>query len=319
MWDGMAGIGTPGTFGGAEPLVLVLLALVLEALLGGLKPRLPAVGRAVLDFEQRLNREKRSAGTRIIRGLLLVALGVSLAGLGGWAVQSVAVRVPFGWLIELAFLAAVLRLRKPVDHAWRLARSGAPAGSAADAEPYATARSAIEDLAGNLNTGLVAPLFWYLLLGLPGLLAYRAAALLDRVLGGDAPRLLDFGAAARRFHAAVAVLPSLIAGLLLVVAAAPTPGANPGRAFAAMTAVPREARAWSRFWPWAATAGALNLVLGGPRPGSERSERGVWIGPPEGRARTGAEDVRRALYLAAVASLLVFALAAVMALERLAP
>src|SRR5262249_56883866 len=86
-------------------------------------------------------------------------------------------------------------------------------------EEHGVARAAIESLAENFSDGVVAPVFWYLLFGLPGLFAYKMANTLDSMIGHRTEQYRAFGWAAARFDDLVNLVPARLSGLLLVIAA----------------------------------------------------------------------------------------------------
>ena len=81
------------------------------------------------------------------------------------------------------------------------------------------ARATVESVAENTSDAVVAPLVWGGLLGLPGLLGYRAANTLDAMVGHRSARYARFGTAAARLDDALNLLPARLTGLLTVVAA----------------------------------------------------------------------------------------------------
>ena len=85
------------------------------------------------------------------------------------------------------------------------------------------ARAAIESAAENLSDGVIAPAFWFLLLGLPGLLAYKMVNTADSMIGYRTPQHEDFGKAAARVDDVLNWIPARL------TAAAPAPGAPPSR------------------------------------------------------------------------------------------
>src|SRR5262249_57452781 len=96
-------------------------------------------------------------------------------------------------------------------------------------DEHCVARAAIESLAENFSDGVVAPVFWYLLLGLPGLFAYKMANTLDSMIGHRTPRYRAFGWAAARVDDVLNTVPAPLSGLLLAAAAALTKNTRPGR------------------------------------------------------------------------------------------
>src|ERR1700754_284648 len=80
-------------------------------------------------------------------------------------------------------------------------------------------RAAIESCAENFSDGVVAPVFWLALLGLPGLLAYKAINTADSMIGHRSERFEAFGWAAARLDDAVNLVPARLAGVLLAFVA----------------------------------------------------------------------------------------------------
>jgi len=330
LWGGLA----PGP----EPLFLLLAALAIDAALGLLPRRgrsLAKIDRLVLDvvgwFEPRLNRTRRSGMTRAVRGLILtlalVATALFVAGVIAWAGYA----LPFGWLLVLALLLLVLAQSQPIsaagallpylpdavgkfpaDREWPLLAAH-PAPPAMTRDVYAAARGAVEHLAGRFAEGVVGPVFWFVLLGLPGILIYRILATAGRAFALTDPRYAYFGFVPARVNEAIGFLPLRLAAALLVAAALFAPRASPQRALRGLlTQVPGHT-ARGLAWPVAAMASAFGFALAGPR---GEATGYTWLGPADGRARLGAPDVRQARYLVGVACLLNGLLVALIALAR---
>ncbi len=308
--------------------LLLLLALALDALIGD--PRwLPhpvrLMGALTKFADFRLNRPRRSEVDRIIRGLLAVVVVVGLGALAGWAIGHFTRAFVYGWVVELAVVASLIAQRSLFDHVLKVARAlrggGLAAGRAAVAkivgrdvaalDEHAVSRAAIESCAENYADGVVAPVFWYLVLGLPGLFAYKAINTMDSMIGHKSERHAAFGLAAARLDDAVNYVPARLAGLLLVAAALFTPGAAPLKALRVMLRDASKHRSPNAGWPEAAVAGALDLALLGPRRYGTESIDDPWLG--DGRARATVADIRRTLYLFALGCFLVAALVAVIA------
>ncbi|APX22864.1 MAG: cobalamin biosynthesis protein CobD [Rhodobacteraceae bacterium] len=122
------------------------------------------------------------------------------------------------------------------------------------------ARAALESLAENTSDGIVAPLFWGVIGGLPGLVAYKAINTMDSMIGHRNARYEDFGKAAARLDDLVNLVPARLTGLLFALAS--------GRPRAALRVMRRDAahhRSPNAGWPEAALAGALSVRLSGPR------------------------------------------------------
>ncbi len=124
------------------------------------------------------------------------------------------------------------------------------------------ARACVESVAENTADAVVAPLFWGALLGVPGLLAYRAVNTLDAMVGHRSPRYARFGWAAARLDDAANWLPARLCGLL-TVAAAPLVGGRPADAWRAWRRDAAQHPSPNAGVVEATAAGALGVELGG--------------------------------------------------------
>lgn len=118
--------------------------------------------------------------------------------------------------------------------------------------------AALETLAENLSDGVIAPLFWYALLGLPGMLAYKMVNTLDSMIGYHTERYIDFGCIAARMDDAANYIPARLTALLMLVASWRLPLAGFVIKWGPQHASPNSG------WPEAALAGILNCRFGGP-------------------------------------------------------
>jgi adenosylcobinamide-phosphate synthase len=173
------------------------------------------------------------------------------------------------------------------------------------------ARAAVESLAENFSDGVVAPIFWYCLLGLPGLCAYKAINTLDSMIGHRNPRYEAFGKCAARLDDLANLIPARIAGLFFVLAAAILPGADHRKAWRIMLCDARKHQSPNAGWQEAAVAGALDFALAGPRRYGKRLVEDHWMG--NGRSKLDSDDIAKALNLYLLAGVLT-AVTAVIAL-----
>lgn len=173
-------------------------------------------------------------------------------------------------------------------------------------------RAAIESLAENFSDGVVAPLFWLIVGGLPGCALYKAVNTADSMIGHKSERYLAFGWAAAKLDDLVNLPASRLSALWLVAAARLMPGADWRRAaLSALTDAPRH-RSPNAGWPEAAMAGALGLALAGPRSYGGKAVDDAWMG--DGRREATAADIHRALRLYRIAYVLQAATVGVLAL-----
>ena len=306
----------------ASVLLILAAALVLDALVGDpewLYRRLPhpvrLIGITIAVGEASWNRADQTSRGRRGWGLVLTAVVVAGAGAAGALAVWLLSGLSWGWAVEAVIAAALLAFRSLDDHVRAVARGleeGLNAGRRAVArivgrdpdslDEAGVARAAVESLAENFSDGLVAPVFWYLLLGLPGLAAYKAVNTLDSMIGHRSDRYIDFGRAAARLDDAANLIPARMTGLLLAVAALFMPGMQAGGALAAMRRDAGKHRSPNAGWPEAAMAGALGVRLAGPRRYHGQVVDDAWMG--DGRAALDAGDIRRALRLYRLAGLL---------------
>ncbi|HKA64745.1 MAG TPA: CobD/CbiB family cobalamin biosynthesis protein, partial [Methyloceanibacter sp.] len=155
------------------------------------------------------------------------------------------------------------------------------------------ARSAIESLAENFSDGVVAPSFWGVFLGLPGMVAYKAINTADSMIGHRTPRHEAFGQASAKVDDVVNLPASRLAALWIALAAWLHDDADVSRAFQTVRRDAGRHRSPNAGWPEAAMAGALGLKLSGPRSYHGALTEDGWIG--EGREEASAADIRRAL------------------------
>lgn len=128
-----------------------------------------------------------------------------------------------------------------------------------DASDISTA--ALESLAESFNDGVVAPVFWFAIGGLPALFAYKAINTADSMIGHMEPRWRAFGWAAAKTDDIANWIPARIAGLLIVVASAARGTA--GQAMRVMLKDAQKHASPNAGWTEAAMAGALGVRLGG--------------------------------------------------------
>jgi adenosylcobinamide-phosphate synthase len=156
-------------------------------------------------------------------------------------------------------------------------------------------RAAIESLAESLCDGIVAPVLWIAVAGLPGGIAYKAINTADSMIGHKTQRYMDFGWAAARTDDVVTWPAARLAALWLALGAFFVPGASPRRALAIAWRDAAKHDSPNAGWPEAAMAGALGLRLMGPRRYEGELADHDWMG--DGRFALKAADIRTALQL----------------------
>jgi adenosylcobinamide-phosphate synthase len=166
--------------------------------------------------------------------------------------------------------------------------------------------AALESLAESFNDGIVAPAFWFLIAGLPGLFAYKVLNTADSLIGHKEERWRAFGWAAARADDIANLLPARIAGALLVVAGF--------RGYSVMLSDASKHASPNAGWPEAAMAGALGVRLGGPTSyDGVMHERPVFGNGPS----PGVGDLQRGLRIYRVACGLLWLTVAAVAIVRI--
>ena len=119
-------------------------------------------------------------------------------------------------------------------------------------------KAALETLAENLSDGVIAPMFWYLLLGVPGMMAYKMVNTLDSMIGYHSERYLQFGSFAARMDDVANYLPARLTALLMVLSAGKPQLLSFVKQFGRCHASPNSG------YPESALAGILDCRFGGP-------------------------------------------------------
>jgi adenosylcobinamide-phosphate synthase len=287
------------------------------------------IGRLIAWCEQAWNREQSGAERHRLAGLATLILAL-IAGLAAGALLAGLASLllpPGAALLATALMASTLLAQRSLDAHVRavadaLERDGLEAGRSAVAlivgrdtevlDRAGVSRAAIESLAENFSDGVVAPLFWLTLLGLPGAVAYKAVNTADSMVGYRTEHYRDFGWASARFDDLVNLPASRLATLWIVLAAAVLPGCSARGALTAVRHDARRHRSPNAGWPEAAMAGALGLSLAGPRVYAGSVIEDHWMG--NGCLDASPADIRRALVLYRSACALQIAACAALAL-----
>jgi adenosylcobinamide-phosphate synthase len=313
-------------------VALALLAILIELCLGYPHFLLRAIGHPVIwigrligALDRALNRETMSAGARRAAGICSVVILIAVVGAISFIVQRELFRWPAG-LLATALLAGTLIAQRSLhrhvaDVAITLAKEDIGAARVAVAhivgrdtdtlDAAGIARAAIESLAENFADGIVAPVLWLAIAGLPGAALYKAINTADSMIGHLTPRYAAFGWAAARLDDLINLPASRLSALLLIAAAAPAKDASAGAAWHAVWRDAARHRSPNAGYPEAAVAGALGLALAGPRVYGGLQVEDAIMG--DGRRDANAADILRALALYRRADALLIVLLAALA------
>ena len=289
-----------------EPAAMI--ALIVDAAVGRPDRLYRSIGhpiglfaRAIDGCERRWNRPsftfsaRRALGLATLVLLLGVVIGVTVAltlmieylmsdlawiGLGILAWPALAQRSLFQHVRPVA--AALHSRDLPVARQAVSAIVGRDTGALDEA---GISRAAIESLAESLCDGVVAPLFWLLLLGLPGVWTYKAINTADSLIGHKEERWRAFGWSAARLDDVANLIPARLSALLLCMAG--------GRGWRMAWRDAGKHASPNAGWPEAAMAGILDVRLAGPVAYDGVQQDKPWINA-EGRS-AGAIDIDHAL------------------------
>lgn len=294
-------------------LGLLVGALLLDAALGEpgwLWRRVPhpvvLMGWMIDYLDRRWNTAAAAPSARKGAGIAaILALAAAMAALG-IGLERLFASFRHGWIGTIAIAAILLAGRSLYDHVRDVLNALRSEGIEAARQAVArlvgrdtvgldeegVARAAIESAAENVSDGLVAPAFWFLILGLPGLLAYKLVNTADSMIGHLSERHRDFGWAAARLDDAMNWVPARLSALLIgfgALAERVTPGTV---LWAALSEAGRHASP-NAGWPEAAMAAALGIRLGGPRAYDGETHHAPYFNASGRLAATG--DIARAL------------------------
>jgi adenosylcobinamide-phosphate synthase len=251
--------------------------------------------------------------------LTLVALGV----VTGAMLLSLAISVWAAWILHVFLLYSLLALGDLVHHVWRveraLAANGLAAGRSAIAQlvdrdtdrmdAAACRRASIESLSENLTDGFISALFWYAVLGIPGVVLFKVVSTMDSMVGFKTPEYLRFGWCGARLDDVMNYLPARLTWLLIVLVAAVLSTCSARKAFAIGLSQNALFPSPNSGWSEAATAGAIQRRLVGPVWRRGQLVTDIWIGDPRDPEAKTRDDVRRAIVLTMTAGLVAAALA----------
>jgi adenosylcobinamide-phosphate synthase len=299
-----------------DPLFAVVFVFALDLLMGDplwIFARIPhpivLIGNLIAAIETRLNQPTFTAGIRFTLGSLTAMAVISIVVLVAVGLTLICQTIPMGGLIYVILAATLIAYRGLYDGVQavhkglnsslddgRSAVSHIVGRDPASLDEAGVARAAIESLSENFSDGTIAPLFWFICLGLPGLAFYKAVNTLDSMIGHRNDRYEYFGKFAARLDDIVNFIPARLTGLLIVCASAILPRMSFNEAVSCMLRDAKGHKSVNAGWQEAAVAGALGISLAGPRSYGGTITEDIWMNPV-GRKDATAADINRALIL----------------------
>ena len=249
-------------------IVSLLVGWLLDLLFGD-PARLPHpvvwFGKAIAFFEHRLNKGSHRKLKGAMTAVFLIAATYAVGLILNSQFPILNFLVVFYCLAGTTLIREVREVFRAVDRSLeegrkQVARIVGRDTSELSAQEVRTA--ALETLAENLSDGVIAPLFWFAILGVPGMLAYKMVNTLDSMIGYKTERYKDFGCWAAHIDDIANYIPARLTALLMVL-----PHAILNFKFSIFNFVRKNGRhhaSPNSGYPEAALAGILNCRFGGP-------------------------------------------------------
>jgi len=276
----------------------LVIAMLLDAALGEPKwlwSRIPhpavLMGRLIGWVDDTYNK----GPTPFRNGLIaMVCLGLG-AVLLGFVLQLIP-----GQVVDVIIVAILIAQKSLVDHVKAVAlglRQSLTEGKRAVAMIVGrdtanmtkadVARSAIESAAENLSDGVIAPIFWFAIAGLPRILLYKITNTADSMIGYRTPRHEKFGKAAARLDDLLNLIPARLTAVMIWTL-------SPRRNLDGIRHDAPAHRSPNAGWPEAAMAYAHNVALSGPRSYEGQIKQFPYVNAA-GRVNLGPNDIIRAV------------------------
>jgi adenosylcobinamide-phosphate synthase len=314
-----------------DRIPLAITAIVLAAILGVITG--PVAGNAnpllwffydkiLGGFGERLDRVHRSTADLALRGFAITAIGLALGLLIGKFYAALVFEKPVSGITEIILLStlitsgsvwyALLRLyfaleKKQALQGAYLAISRSTRVNLSATDDFGITRAGMGFAARSFDKGLVAPVFWYLIGGLPLAVIYTALAALGWRFGKDGFSK-GFGAVPLALEKLLGYVPSLLAATLMTLATIVTPTAAIHKGLAAWFGHKNRAPYEQGGYPLSALAWSLNVSLGGASQDLSGSAiHGIWVGPDGATAKNDHKHLRRAIYINFAATILFMA------------
>jgi adenosylcobinamide-phosphate synthase len=218
-----------------EPVYHILLALVLgfvlDQLLGdpeALPHPVVGFGKVISFFEKRLNKGR----FRLANGAMITLMLVFSTYILCWKTIGILTKIHplarvFGIMILIFYCLSAKTLRKEVSLVFRELDISLENGRKQVSRivgrdtnylnPQQIRTAALETLSENLSDGVIAPLFWFMLLGTPGMLAYKMINTLDSMIGYKNDRYLLFGRCAAKLDDVANYIPARITAFIMLL------------------------------------------------------------------------------------------------------
>lgn len=266
-------------------------------------------GRATGYADDKFNSISLTNHQRKVKGVIALVLLVSVAIVLGCLSMVILSYIGFlGQVVEIVIVAIFIAQKSMADHVGqvikplkygdidgaRTAVSMIVGRDTKQLDESSISRATIESMSENFSDGVVAPVFWFAILGLPGLFAYKMINTGDSMIGHMTEKYQDFGWASARLDDLMNWIPARISALFILGACFISRGCR-GAMNAARVILQdaKQHRSPNAGWPESAMAGALNIALAGPRTYAEYKVDDAYMNE-SGRKMLTFNDVQQA-------------------------
>ncbi|MBL1421960.1 MAG: cobalamin biosynthesis protein CobD [Alphaproteobacteria bacterium] len=266
------------------------------------------IGRMINFFDQRFNNWKLGKTNLVMRGyfvMIFLFLSGLIVGVGLEFLLSLSLFLLPIKIFIIAIFLAIRSLYSHVRNVYLALNQGLNEAKAAVAKivgrdvtnmtEISITRAAIESLAENISDGVIAPIFWYLVAGLPGLIAYKCINTADSMIGHKNFKYIHFGRAVALCDDILNFIPARLTACLFLIMGFLGGGVSKAKAIwvclrqdAVRHASPNAG------WPEAAMAMIMDVALGGPRIYGDEKVEGIWLNQ-QGREILHRADIKQAL------------------------
>ncbi len=313
-------------------VALACMAFLIESLIGYPKPLYAQIGhpvewigKLISYLDDGLNDLDATPHSNKLNGVIALAGLIIAVGAPTWLIAKILNTLPYGFICNALIATAFIAQKSLSEHVGKVATALGQSLSEARTEVAkivgrdpssldegGIAKAALESLAENASDGVVAPVLWYAIAGLPGLVIYKAINTADSMIGHKSEKYLAFGWAAARLDDLVNLPASRLTGALFAGAALVNGKALMTAAWKVMWRDAAKHNSPNAGWPEAAMAGALGLKFGGPRNYEGQTQELPTMG--DGRAPRNAADIDAGLALFANAMVLLLVLGVIAAI-----
>ena len=295
---------------------VLMLALAIDIVIGDpnwFYRRIPhpiaIIGHMINKLDLLFNKPDLKSLTRKLLGVLFIIICLFITGMIGWAAQLLLKSIEINHYIEALVVSIFIAQNSLYRHVRNVANAVRPGNiiearivvshivgrDPSNLDEAGVCRASIESLSENFSDGVIAPIFWYLIAGIPGILMYKTLNTADSMVGHLNDKYTSFGWASARLDDIANFIPARFTALLICLTAIVIPSTKGFRALKAVFDDANQHRSVNAGWPEAAMAGALDIRLAGPRVYEGVPVDGPWMG--SGNPNLSANDINRSLRL----------------------